>query len=204
MATRRSSRQLDLLREFQEIGRDLFVAGLISSHGGNMSVRRGDSIIITRHSSMLGRLKEGDLVETRLGKPDGTDVSASTELVVHRAIYLATPALAVVHAHPTSAVALSLTSDEIVPLDLESTVLVGRVPVVEVATASGSQELADAMCETLCEHRIAVVRGHGSFAVGKTVEEAYEWTSCLEQASRVILSSMLIKGLAGHRSTKSG
>jgi len=204
MATRRSSRQLDLLREFQEIGRDLFVAGLISSHGGNMSVRRGDSIVITRHSSMLGRLKEGDLIETRLGKPDSTDVSASTELVVHRAIYLATPALAVVHAHPTSAVALSLASDEIVPLDLESTVLVGRVPVVEVATASGSQELADAMSKTLRENRIAVVRGHGSFAVGKTVEEAYEWTSCLEQASRVILSSMLIKGLAGQRDAKGG
>ncbi len=48
------------------------------------------------------------------------------------------------------------------------------------------------------------MRGHGSFAVGKTVEEAYEWTSCLEQASRVILSSMLIKGLAGQRSTKGG
>ena len=55
----------ELLQEFQEIGRDLFVSSLISSHGGNMSVRRGNSIIITRHGSMLGRLKDGTLIETK-------------------------------------------------------------------------------------------------------------------------------------------
>ncbi len=36
-----------VLEQFQRVGRDLFVAGLISSHGGNMSVRQGDRILIT-------------------------------------------------------------------------------------------------------------------------------------------------------------
>ena len=78
-------------RQFQEIGRDLYVADLVSSHGGNLSVRLGDRVIIKRRGAMLGRLKEGDLIETRLEKPDSGVVLASTELVVHRAIYLATP-----------------------------------------------------------------------------------------------------------------
>ena len=35
-----------LYEEFRDIGRDIFVTGLTSSHGGNMSVRVGDKIII--------------------------------------------------------------------------------------------------------------------------------------------------------------
>ena len=44
---------------------------------------------------MLGRLKPHDLIETRPGKNDSGVALASTELLVHRAIYLKTPALAV-------------------------------------------------------------------------------------------------------------
>ena len=36
-----------MLEEFQRIGRDLFLSGLVSSHGGNMSVRMGDRVLIT-------------------------------------------------------------------------------------------------------------------------------------------------------------
>ena len=98
----------EVFRQFQEIGRDLYVGGLISSHGGNMSVRFGDRVVIKRRGAMLGRLREGDLIETGLEKPDSGIALASTELIVHRAIYLATPALAIIHAHPRTAIALSL------------------------------------------------------------------------------------------------
>ncbi len=183
----------ETLLAFQEIGRDLFLAGLVSSHGGNMSVRRGGSLIITRHGSRLGRLKKNDIVE--VGLEASSHPLASSELVVHRALYQVTKAAAVVHAHPPVAIALSLVlpAGEIVPLDLESAVLIGKIPVIEVGLATGSQELADAMCDSLCDRKIVMVRGHGSFAVGETLEEAYEWTSCLEQASRVLLASMLVE-----------
>ena len=42
---------------------------------------------------------------------------ASTEINVHRAIYLGTAAQAIVHAHPPYAIARSLMCDEIVPID---------------------------------------------------------------------------------------
>ena len=73
-----------MLEEFQRIGRDLFVSGLVSSHGGNMSVRLGERVLIKRRGAMLGRLTERDLVETGLYEDDGGIVLASTELLVHR------------------------------------------------------------------------------------------------------------------------
>ncbi|MEE4275657.1 MAG: class II aldolase/adducin family protein, partial [Thermoleophilia bacterium] len=86
----------DLLEQFRRIGRDLFVAGLVSSHGGNMSVRQGDRILITRRGSMLAQLEERDVIDIGLEENDANVTLASTEIVVHRAIYQATSALAIV------------------------------------------------------------------------------------------------------------
>ena len=44
---------------------------------------------------MLGQLKPHDLIETRLDKNDSGVALASTELLVHRTVYLNTPALAI-------------------------------------------------------------------------------------------------------------
>jgi L-fuculose-phosphate aldolase len=181
-----------IFRQFQEIGRDLYVADLVSSHGGNMSVRLGDRLVIKRRGAMLGRLKEGDLVETGLEKPDSGIALASTELVVHRAIYVATPALAVVHAHPRTAIALSLSREEIVPIDNEGSYLLHRVPVVTAEFASGSAELVEKLPRALQEYKIVMLRGHGCFSIGQTLEEAFQWVSCLEESCQIILAAKAI------------
>jgi L-fuculose-phosphate aldolase len=181
-----------IFRQFQEIGRDLYVADLVSSHGGNMSVRLGDRLVIKRRGAMLGRLKESDLVETGLEKPDSGIALASTELVVHRAIYMATPALAVVHAHPRTAIALSLSREEIVPIDNEGSYLLHRVPVVTAEFASGSAELVEKLPKVLQEYKIVMLRGHGCFSIGQTLEEAFQWVSCLEESCQIILAAKAI------------
>jgi L-fuculose-phosphate aldolase len=181
-----------VLRQFQEIGRDLYLAGLVSSHGGNLSVRFGDRVIIKRRGAMLGRLREVDLVETGLEKADSGVMLASTELVVHRAIYLATPALAIVHAHPRVAIALTLSRDEIVPIDNEGSYLLHKVPVVAAEFASGSAEMVERLPAALQEYKIAMLRGHGCFAIGQTLDEAFQWASCLEESCQIILAAKTI------------
>jgi L-fuculose-phosphate aldolase len=181
-----------VIRQFQEVGRDMYVAGLVSSHGGNLSVRLGERLVIKRRGAMLGRLREVDLVETGLEKPDSGIALASSELVVHRAIYLATPALAVAHAHPRTAIALSLSRDEIVPIDNEGSYLLHRVPVVTAEFASGSAELVKKLPAALEGYKIVMLRGHGCFAIGQTLEEAFQWVSCLEEASEIILAAKAI------------
>jgi L-fuculose-phosphate aldolase len=181
-----------IYEQFREIGRDMYVDRLISSHGGNLSVRFGDRVIIKRRGAMLGRLKPHDLIETGLEKNDSGVALASTELIVHRAIYKATPALAVVHAHPRTAIALSLSRDEIVPIDNEGSYLLKRVPVVAVEMASGSRQMAETIAEALKEYKVVMLRGHGSFATGQTLDEAFQWTSSLEECCQIILAAKLI------------
>jgi L-fuculose-phosphate aldolase len=181
-----------ILRQFQEIGRDLYVADLVSSHGGNISVRLGNRLIIKRRGAMLGRLTEVDLIETGLEKTDSAVMLASTELIVHRAIYLATRALAVVHAHPRTAIALSLSREEIVPIDNEASYLLHKVPVVAAEFASGSPELVEKLPAALQQYKIVMLRGHGCFSIGQTLDEAFQWVSCLEEACQIIMAAKTI------------
>ena len=181
-----------LYHEFRDIGRDIFVAGLTSSHGGNLSVRVGDRIIIKRRGAQFGQLKAADFVETSLYGKDSGITRASTELIVHRAIYQNTSALAVIHAHPRTAIALSLSRDEIIPIDNEGSYLLRRIPVVSVEMASGSTEMAKAVSEALRGYKIIMQRGHGCFAIGQTLEEAYHWVSTLEEVSDIILEHKLL------------
>lgn len=183
-----------MLKDFQTFGRDLFLAGLNSSHSGNLSVRCGDRIIITRRGAMLGHLEERDIIETGLDKNDSNIILASTEIRVHRAIYKGTAALAIVHAHPVHAIALSLLEDEIIPLDSEGTYLLHKIPVLGAEHTIGSQELEEKLPGLLKEYKIVMVRGHGSFATGQLLEEAYQWTSSLENICRIIHITRTLKG----------
>jgi L-fuculose-phosphate aldolase len=174
-----------MLEEFQRIGRDLFLSGLVSSHGGNMSVRLGDRLVITRRGLQLGQITAEDIVETGLYEDDSNIMLASSETPVHRAIYLNTAALAIVHAHTRAAIALSLLEDEIVPIDNEGSYLLHKVPVVSSELASGLS-LADLVAASLKQYKIIMVRGHGCFAIGQLLEEAYQWVSCLEESSQIL------------------
>ncbi len=175
-----------MLEQFQRFGRDLFVRGLTSSHGGNMSVRMGDYIIITRTGAMLSHLSEHDLIEIGLEESDSNIMLASSELVVHRAIYQNTSALAIVHVHPPFAVALSLTTeDAIIPIDSEGSYLFRKVPIAQAETTVGSKDVAGLASKILREYKIFMLRGHGCFSIGPVLEEAYQWCSSLEESCKI-------------------
>ena len=177
---------------FCEIGRDLYRQNMISSHGGNLSIRLGDKVVIKRRGAMLGNLKPLDLVETRIDKNDSGVALASTELLVHRTIYQQTPALAIVHCHPRTAIAFSLSRDEIVPIDNEASYLLKKVPVVTEEFPSGTPQMADKVARALQNYKIIMLRGHGSFATGQTLDEAFHWSSTLEESCQIALAARLI------------
>jgi L-fuculose-phosphate aldolase len=178
-----------IYEQFKEIGRDLYEAGMTSSHGGNISMRLGDRVVIKRRGAQLGRLKPHDLIETGLEKNDSGVTLASTELLVHRMVYMKTPALAICHCHPRTAIAFSLSRDEIVPIDNEASYLLKKVPVIWEEFASGTPEMANHLATALQSYKIVMLRGHGSFAIGQTLDEAFFWSSTLEEACEIMLKA---------------
>jgi L-fuculose-phosphate aldolase len=171
--------------EFTRIGRRLFTEGLVHANLGNVSLRSGEGYLITRSGSYLD--SPGDPVFVPLHGP--VPENASHEYRVHREVYLTTEHQALVHAHPPHAIVCSLSRDRIVPVDAEGTFFSPDIPVV--SGPSGSQNLAAAIAQALSGAQVVVVRGHGTFAAGKTLDEAYVFTSLAEHSCRILLLNTL-------------
>jgi L-fuculose-phosphate aldolase len=109
---------------------------------------------------------------------------ASTETCVHRAIYQCTSALAVIHTHSPFAVALSLIGENAIePIDSEGLHFMGPMHVVEAGF--GSQELATEVSKILGSSQVCIARGHGVFASGQSLAEAYTMACMAEHSSKV-------------------
>lgn len=175
-----------MLEEFKRIGSLMFREGLIGSHVGSMSVRHGEKIFITRRDVMLGDLREGDIIEVDL---TGDAPEASSELPAHRAIYRETQAQSVIRAYPVNAIAISITDNKIVPQDGEGLRLFRSAAIVRSHQAVGSEETVRLLPSFLQGASVvAVVKGQGSFAIGKSLEEAYKFTSALESSCKVLVA----------------
>ncbi|HUV80221.1 MAG TPA: aldolase [Candidatus Bathyarchaeia archaeon] len=175
------------MQELIKYGKKIVEAGLAHSHFGNVSKRVGDQMLISTTGSMLDEL-EGQIVTVPVDptSPDELDVIASTEVNVHRAIYRATSALAILHGHSKYAVAMSMLykpDEQIVPEDAESIYVLHEIPVVRGGV--GSDKLARNTADALRDHKGIVVQGHGTFARGATVDEAYVILSSVEHACTV-------------------
>ncbi|MBO1435821.1 class II aldolase/adducin family protein [Meiothermus sp. CFH 77666] len=186
-----------LFLTFQQIGADLFAAGLASATSGNFSVRDRDGLWITRSGVQKAHLTPDDLLWLPLLPDLERDQGASVERVIHRAIYQQTDATAVVHAHPRHAIALSFHLDFIVPIDLEGHYYFDQIPVVAPQTTSGTEEAAQAVAQALQSHRACVVRGHGAFIKSteeipeKALLQAYSLMTSLEEACEVLFLERL-------------
>lgn len=170
--------------DFARIGRRLVAEHLVGASFGNLSVREGESgFLIKRTGAYLD--EPGDPVFV----PFSGDVpkEASSEYRVHRDVYQKTSYQAIVHAHPPYAVAASLRLTTIIPLDSEGKMFCPAIPVV--TGEPGTDELARNVADGLAVAPVVIARGHGTFASGKDLDQAYFYTSLAEHACRVIAFS---------------
>ncbi len=167
--------------DFSRIGLRLVTEKLVGGNFGNISIRSGEGFYITRQGSYLDIPGEPVYVPLEGHVP----LQASSEHRVHRQIYKKTPHLAVVHAHPPHAIALSLAKDGISPVDSEGLLFCPFIPVVK--GFPGSEELAENVSHELLASSVTIARGHGTFAGGKDLDEAYIRTSLAEHSCRVLI-----------------
>jgi L-fuculose-phosphate aldolase len=173
--------------DFERIGKRLFSEGLVSANFGNISVRKGDEgFFITRAGAYLDTPGDPIFVPMEGDVPK----EASSEYRVHRAVYRKTPCAAIVHAHPPNAVAVSLILDKVVPMDSEGEMFCPIIPVVK--GEPGTDELAERVLQGFTLGPVVIARGHGTFAVGKSLDEAFVLTSLAEHSCRIL---SLISGM---------
>ncbi len=178
--------------------RRLYERGMVTSVAGNVSVRDGETVYITRTGSALADIEPSDIVLTDMqgavlgvGKP-------SSELPMHLEIYRANPAVkAVVHTHSPMATAFAVAGEGLPVITTESEMLLGEVPLVPYAPP-GSVELGRAVASFCPAYKAALLERHGVISWAADLQEAFQQAELTEETARVCLLVRLIKG-AGSR-----
>lgn len=158
--------------------------GINDSHSGNASVRNDEQLWITPTGACADMLKPWQVIRCRV---DGSPCdSASQDLALHRAVYRNNPrARAVLHGHGPHAVALTMTGDDLVPIDLEGYYYFPRVPVIDIEYDEYFARSPELVGRALASHPVAIVRGHGMYAWGEDLNQAYKWICSLELSATV-------------------
>lgn len=158
--------------------------GYNDSHSGNASVRDRDGFWVTPAGAGADSLHPEDLVLCPLEGP--CPEGASSDALVHQAVYRERPeARALLHSHGPHTVAMSFAGQDFRPSDYGGQVHFPSVPVLSVPFEEHREKAPGAVAEALAGNPVAIVRGHGAYAWGRTLEEAYKWTSALERSARI-------------------
>ncbi|MEU4148135.1 class II aldolase/adducin family protein [Streptomyces parvulus] len=169
--------------------------GLVVGTSGNVSVRVGDTVLVTPSGVPYDRLAPGDVTGVGL---DGRQVLGTlvptSELPLHLAVYRADDtARAVVHTHAVHATAVSLLVDELPPVHYMTAALGGPVRVAPYA-AYGTGELARGMLDALAGRTGCLLRNHGTVTYGTSLDQAYDRTAQLEWMCRLWLTASSVPG----------
>jgi len=173
----------DLCEKLVQCYRWMRQNGINDSHSGNASVRAGDRIWVTPTGACADSLQVEDLITCRLG--DTIPEGASLDAPLHLAVYEKNPeAQAVLHSHGPHTVALTFNGEDFVPPDFEGNYYFSSVPVITIPYEQYVEQAPEKVSDVLAKHKITVVRGHGVYAQGSTLNFAYKWTCSLELSAK--------------------
>ncbi len=180
-----------------------------NTHSGNISIRdpqNKDRFYITASGSQTGALIKDDIVPLSFSGISWGDARASSESTIHRQILLNPGINCVVHAHYISMTTTSFdTSDKeicliykgqdekqrdefvLVPVDLYGSSAIGSVNVATYLAPVGSAEMEERIPKYLKKDKMTIVRGHGPFARGASLEEVLQNLSILENSSTMLI-----------------
>jgi L-fuculose-phosphate aldolase len=177
-------------KEVARFMRRLYLKGLTTTSGGNISIRVSDDIIvITPSATDKGDMKWKEVgVMSLLGENLTPDLHPSMEYALHINIYKKNKDVtAIVHAHPvfaSSFTAMKLTINT--SLTAEARAICG-VPRFVPYAIMGSAELADIAAQNATEADILLLENHGILTTGSSLLAAFDKLEVLENAARMTL-----------------
>lgn len=194
--------EADAWGELVDTARRTVTERLVVGTSGNVSVRVGDTVLVTPSGVPYDRLTPDDVTGVDL---DGRQVLGTllptSELPMHLAVYRSTDALAVVHTHAVHATAVSTLVPELPAIHYMTAALGGPVRVAPYATY-GTDELAENMLHALADRSACLLQNHGTIAYGNTLAQAYDRTAQLEWMCHLWLTARSLPDLTPHLLTE--
>lgn len=159
---------------------------------GHISGRVGaaDRFLMKPGGLGLDEIESADLIAVDLtGRKLRGDRPLHVEVFIHSEIFRMRPDVqAVVHTHPTHAVAFSALGQPLLALGHEGALFGGGLPVFgDTSDLIVTPGLGHAVAATLGERSALILRNHGIVTTGRTVEEAVMTAVLLEKACRTQL-----------------
>ena len=183
-----------LRRALVETARQAYAEKLFSGTSGNLSVRDGETMLITPTSVRYEALIPADVAQMEL---DGRVLSGtpSSEWRMHAEIYKNRPDVrAIVHTHSPYATAFAAAHRPIPACLIEMQFFLGgEVPCAPYAPA-GTRELGRVCAEALGDRGGCLMANHGALSVGKDLPEALLRAEYIEDSARICLLSMQLGG----------
>ncbi len=149
--------------------------GINQGSSGNISVRHGERMLLTPSGVPYDRLGAGDIVRMDMagGFSGREGLRPSSEWRIHRDILAGrADAGAVVHAHPTYAIAISIMRREIPAIHYMIALAGGSSIRVAPYALFGSQKLSRVTLAALAGRRACLLAHHGMVAVGTDLGHA--------------------------------
>ncbi|MGC8558161.1 MAG: class II aldolase/adducin family protein [Nitrososphaeria archaeon] len=172
-----------------KMGQYLASLGYVEGREGNLSARSADGIIVksTNVFMQYAGPKDYSLITMEGKLLRGRE--PSSEYRMHLEIYRRCKEVNyIVHTHPVNTLVYAELSDRIITSLAESKLYFSSfVPVLPVIEP-GTQDLANAVAQSIAEGRQAVVlRRHGLVTVGETLDVAVMRTIAIEKESKIEL-----------------
>jgi len=178
-----------ILDEIARVGRYTVERGLVDSFFGNISYSNGELLYISQTASSLDELA-GCIDPVPFTNSSTVGITASSELVAHRAIFETTHCRAILHGHPRFAVVMSMLCEEKGSCavkdcwrDCTKVRFLGNTPIV--AGEIGAGGIAKNVPPVIGNTGSAIVYGHGVFSIGMTdFQEAFQGLVDVENRCR--------------------
>ena len=190
-ATHKMTERTSRLNELIALGSELVKMGLVLGNGGNLSLRQGNKITITRSGARLDQLSPDDFAPVPLNEPHHPAEQRprpSIETPMHLAAYRTRAAArVVVHCHPVHAIAWAMQAETLPACTPDFVVYVGSsVPVVPYLHP-GSEPLAAAVSQALADSPALLLANHGVLVTGESVAQARLRTLLIDETAQICL-----------------
>lgn len=166
--------------------RECVAQGLSNATAGNISMRIGGGMLITPSGIAPEHMTSDQIAEVDFDGQTKGEWKPSSEWALHAALYQGrSDAIAILHAHPTYCVALSVLRQPIPPFHYMIAGFGGNeVPCAPYATF-GTRKLADAVTDTMgATYNSCLMANHGMIAIGDDLETAFTRAEKLETLAR--------------------